>query len=155
MRWRVSIRTLHGPDLLADFIVRLPSTLDDKFERVRIWSPRMVVLALIVAASFGSGRNRLAWEPLLMRLRREYGDSLEWDGVPDLDSGNSGHEIPEILARAAHPARRALGALVGRVGQPTRGPRHDQHHDQPRHPPYVRYGATQRGNCRRGDTHQR
>jgi hypothetical protein len=77
------MRTLHGPDLLADFVTRLLSTLADKFERARIWSPRMVVLALMVAASFGSGRNRLAWEPLLMRLRREYGDSLEWDGVPD------------------------------------------------------------------------
>ena len=74
---------LHGPDLLADFVTRLLSTLADKFERARIWSPRMVVLALIVASSFGSGRNRLAWQPLLMRLRREYGDSLEWDGVPD------------------------------------------------------------------------
>jgi hypothetical protein len=77
------MRTLHGSALLADFVVRLLSTLNDKFQRHRIWSPRMVVLALMLAASFGSGRGRLAWKPLLMRLRQEYGDTLEWDGVPD------------------------------------------------------------------------
>jgi hypothetical protein len=44
------MRFMHDPDLLADFVTRLLSTLADKFERARIWSPRMVVLALIVAA---------------------------------------------------------------------------------------------------------
>jgi hypothetical protein len=77
------MRTLHGTDILADFVTRLLSTLDTKLKRARIWSPRMVVLALIVAASFGSGRNRFAWQPLLMRLHREYGSDLEWEGVPD------------------------------------------------------------------------
>ena len=33
------MRILHGPDLLADFLPRLISTLKDKFACPRIWSP--------------------------------------------------------------------------------------------------------------------
>lgn len=77
------MRTLHGHVILADYVARILNTLSTKFERERIWSPRLVVLSLMVASTFGAGRTRLAWKPLLMRLHREYGGSLDWSGVPN------------------------------------------------------------------------
>lgn len=77
------MRTPHGHVILADFVARILNSLAPKFDRQRIWSPRLVVLSLMLSATFGSGRTRLAWKPFLMRLHREYGGMLSWRGVPD------------------------------------------------------------------------
>lgn len=77
------MRTSHGNVILADFVARILNSLSPKFERHRIWSPRLVVLSLMLSATFGANRTRLAWKPFLMRLHREYGCVLAWSGVPD------------------------------------------------------------------------
>lgn len=77
------MRTPHSNVILADFVARILNTLPSKFERQRIWSPRLIGLSLMLASTFGASRNRIAWKPFLMRLHREYSSALDWSGVPD------------------------------------------------------------------------